>query len=62
MNFRGLKLNKRTKTTCLALIAVDLLFVLLMSNADGAAGVFRVAFFALIILGISGFIGLFLLI
>lgn len=61
MNFRGLKLNKRTKITCLVLLAVDLLLVLSMSNADGAAGVFRVAFFALIILGISGIIGLFLL-
>ena len=44
MNFRGLKLNKRTKITCLVLLAVDLLLVFSMSNADGAAGVFRVAF------------------
>ena len=30
MNFRGLKLNKRTKITCLVLLAVDLLLVFLI--------------------------------
>ena len=48
MNFRGLKLNKRTKITCLALLAIDLLFVFWSSLVHETRDGFLLMIFALI--------------